>query len=228
MSSSKPSLTRVFFTSTIGLKVVMALSGFALAGFVLGHMTGHLKVFAGREAYNDYAHFLYSLGELLWLARLGLLGLLAAHVYAAVTLAKRNREARPSRYAVKRSRATTVHARIMLWSGLTILAYVIYHVLHFTIPVVHTEYMNPAQPRDVYTYFVQSFQDPLIVFVYTVANVLLASHLSHALTSMFRTLGLSSGRYRGTFEKVGPVFAIVVLAGFLSVPYACLFGIVTL
>lgn len=227
MSASKSSRLSMMWTSTIGLKVIMAASGLILVGFVIGHMAGNLQIFIGREAYNSYAHFLQGLGELLWLARITLLTLLVVHVASAVKLNQRNREARPNAYAKLRSSRTSVHAKIMMLSGLAILAFVLYHLAHFTVRSVHTEYMNPADPTDVYTFFVQSFQDPLITGTYVVANLLLASHLAHATSSMFRTLGVSVGGYRPMLEKVGPAIGLIVAVGNLSMPLACLLGIVT-
>jgi len=227
MSAARSSRLSLLWTSTIGLKVLMAASGVVLVGFVLAHMLGNLQIYGGRQVYNDYAHFMQGLGELLWIMRLGMLAALVTHVASAVKLAQRNREARPTPYAGLKTLKTSVHARLMWLTGLTLLAYIIYHLAHFTTFSVHTEYMNPADPRDAYTYFVQSFQDPRITAAYLVANLLLASHLAHATSSMFRTLGLSAGEYRGFFEKVGPTIGIIVGAGNLSMPLACLVGIVT-
>lgn len=217
----------MLWTSTIGLKVIMAVSGILLVGFVLGHMAGNLQVFLGREVYNGYAEFMQGLGELLWLARITLLVLLVAHVVSAVKLNQVNRQARPRPYLHLRTQRTSPHAKIMFLSGLVILAFVLYHLAHFTIRSVHTEYMNPADATDVYTFFVQSFQNPLVTITYVVANLLLASHLSHATSSMFRTLGLSVGEYRPVFEKIGPAIGVLVAVGNLSMPLACLFGILT-
>jgi len=217
----------MLWTSTIGLKVIMAVSGILLVGFVLGHMAGNLQVFLGREVYNGYAEFMQGLGELLWVARITLLVLLVAHVVSAVKLNQVNRQARPRPYLHLRTQRTSPHAKIMFLSGLVILAFVLYHLAHFTIRSVHTEYMNPADATDVYTFFVQSFQNPLVTITYVVANLLLASHLSHATSSMFRTLGLSVGEYRPVFEKIGPAIGVLVAVGNLSMPLACLFGILT-
>src|SRR5690606_8025317 len=162
MSASKPSRRNMLWTSTIGLKVIMAVSGILLVGFVLGHMAGNLQVFLGREVYNGYAEFMQGLGELLWVARITLLVLLVAHVVSAVKLNQVNRQARPRPYLHLRTQRTSPHAKIMFLSGLVILAFVLYHLAHFTIRSVHTEYMNPADATDVYTFFVQSFQNPLV------------------------------------------------------------------
>jgi succinate dehydrogenase / fumarate reductase cytochrome b subunit len=222
---------RTLWTSTIGLKILMAVSGLGLVGFVLFHMLGHLQVLSGgRDAYNAYAHFMYGLGGFLWLARAGLLGLLAVHVVSAVALKQRNDAARPSRYVVHTHRATTPFARAMFVSGVAVLAFVAYHLAHFTIGVAHPEHFAAVDAqgrRDVFGNFVYSFQNPLVFGLYAVAMVFLCMHLAHACTSMFRTLGVMHGRFRAPLAKVGPTVAVVAGVGFLVPPLLCLLRLVT-
>ncbi|MBV1861742.1 MAG: succinate dehydrogenase cytochrome b subunit [Nannocystaceae bacterium] len=231
MAASKSSSRGPLWSSTIGLKVLMALTGLAMVGFLLGHMAGHLQVFAGRDAYNAYAKFLQGLGGLLWGARLGLLGAIALHVFAALKLNARNKDARPEPYAVKTNRATTPYAISMLYSGYTILAFVGYHIAHFTLGVVHTpiETYGPADDlvHDVFAKYVVDFQNPVIFLLYAAAMVGIAMHLSHAVSSVFRTLGVMRGKYREPLSKVGPIVGYVTAIGFLIPPAACLLGIVT-
>ncbi len=223
-ASNSPRVLR----STIGLKVAMALSGVLLFGFVLQHMFGNLQVFAGREAYNAYAHFMQGLGGIKWAARLGLVGVLALHVYAAIELSSRNRAARPRRYDVVKTQVSTLYSRTMLLSGLVVLAYLAYHLAHFTLEVVHYEPLFDEQGRrDVYVNFVRSFQDPVIALTYCVANVALALHLAHALSSMLRTLGLAQGRFKVPLSRVGPAFGLLIGAGNLAMPLACLLGVIS-
>jgi len=231
MAASKVPSRAPIWSSTIGLKVLMALTGLGLVGFLVGHMAGHLQIFAGRDAYNAYAKFLQGLGGALWVVRLGLLGMLVAHIYAAVTLNKRNQEARPHAYAVKTNKVTTPYAISMLYSGLTILAFVGYHLAHFTLNLVHgpmpMTLLEGEMVRDVYVAYVTAFQNPIIFILYTVAMVGIAMHLAHALTSMFRTLGVMRGKYREPLSKVGPVVGYATAIGFLLPPAACLLRIVT-
>lgn len=227
MAASK----RTLFASTIGLKIVMAASGLGLVGFVLFHMLGHLQVLSGgRDAYNAYAHFMYGLGGFLWLARAGLLGVLAVHVASAIALGQRNGAARPRPYVVQTHRASTPFARWMFVSGVAVLAFVAYHLAHFTIGLAHPEHfaaLDAAGRRDVYGNFVYSFQNPLVFGLYAIAMSLLAIHLAHACTSVFRTLGLMHGRFRAPLSKVGPSVAVVTLVGFLAPPLACLLRLVS-
>jgi succinate dehydrogenase / fumarate reductase cytochrome b subunit len=216
--------------STIGLKILMAVSGFVLVGFVLGHMAGNLQIFAGQDVFNDYAAFMQGLGGLLWAARLGLLAALGLHVGSAVKLTARNLAARPTRYEGLKPARTSMHARYMMWTGVTILLYLGYHLAHFTIGVAHPEHfagVDALGRHDVYNNFVLSFQNPVITILYCAANLAVASHLAHAVTSIFRTIGLSRGALKSPLHKVGPAIGIIVATGNLSMPLACLFGIIT-
>ena len=221
---------RSLWISTIGLKIVMAGTGLLLVGFVVFHMLGNLQVFAGREAFNDYAEFMQSLGGLLWVARLSLLGLLVAHVGSAILLVRRNMAARPKAYARSRHQRSSPWGRTMMLTGVVVLAYIAYHLAHFTLGVAHPEHfggLDEAGRHDVYTNFVLSFQNPVIVGTYVFANIAVAAHLAHATTSVFRTLGFSVGRIKDPIAKVGPALGAVVAIGNLAMPLACLFGALT-
>lgn len=224
-------------TSTLSLKIVMALTGLAGAGFVLFHMVGNLQVFLGREAYNDYAEFMQGLGALKWAARLGLVTILVLHVATAIVLFKRNQTARPERYAELKQRRTSIAAMYMTELGLVLLFYIIYHIAHFTVGAVHTEFGGidyfvledlgkEGLRRDLYSHFIVSFQQPAIALTYIVASLALAAHLAHGATSMFKTLGLAIGRWRVPFEVVGPAFGVLVGLGNISMPIAVWAGII--
>ena len=229
MSAANDSKGFGLWTSTIMLKVIMALTGAGMAAFVLGHMVGHLQMFLGRDAYNAYAEFLqHGMGKLIWVARLGLIGILGAHIAVAAKLTQMNQAARPRDYArALESRRTSPAAKYMVFSGVVIALFIAYHLAHFTLGIIHPEYyglVDPMGRHDVYNNFVYSFQSPMIVGTYVVANVALAMHLSHSMTSMFKTLGLAEGRFRAPFEMVGPLFAGLCLVGFLIPPLACVAG----
>ncbi len=216
-------------TSTVMLKAVMALTGAGMVGFVAVHMAGHLQMFLGRDAYNHYAHFMQSLGELLWIARLGLLGVVGAHIAAAVALSQRNMSARERDYLGKDNRKANVSSLSMRQTGLVILLFIIYHFLHFTVGAVHPEHFSDIDPqgrKDVFNNFVISFQNPAITGAYLVAMTALCLHLAHAVTSMFKTLGVARGSFRKPIESIGPVIAIGLYVGFISVPLACQLGFI--
>lgn len=216
------------WNSTIGLKLLMAVTGLMMVGFVAFHMVGHLQMFQGRTAYNDYAAFMQGLGGVKWLARLGLLGVIAVHVGCAVTLTMRNQHARPNRYAVLRAQRTTLAGRTMLLSGWVVVAFVVFHILHFTAEVVAYEpILDELERRDVYTNFVRSFQNPLLLGIYLVAVAAVSMHLSHSVSSTFRTLGLATGRFKAPLAKVGPAVGLVTGLGFAVVPVACMLRIIS-
>lgn len=224
---SASSTLRQAYRSTVGLKIVMAVSGLLLLLFVLQHLVGNLKVFGGQDAFNAYAEFMQSLGLIKWGARLGLLGLLAAHVASAVKLRARNAAARPSRYVVQRPQASTWYGRTMVVSGVLVLVYLTYHIAHFTGEVVNYQHLvDAAGRRDIYSNFVRSLSSPITGGFYIAGNIALAFHLGHGASSMLRTLGWSQGRFRPAMEKVGPVLGLLVGAGNVSMPLACMAGII--
>lgn len=224
---SASSTLRQAYRSTVGLKIVMAVTGLLLLLFVLQHLVGNLKVFGGQDAFNSYAEFMQGLGLIKWGARFGLLGLLAVHVASALKLRARNAAARPSRYAVSKPQASTWYGRTMMVSGVLVLVYLTYHIAHFTGEVVNYQHLvDAAGRRDIYTNFVRSLGNPAIASLYIAGNVALAFHLGHGASSMLRTLGWSQGRFRPALEKVGPALGLLVGAGNVSMPLACLLGII--
>lgn len=215
--------------STIGLKVLMAVSGAVLVGFALGHMVGHLKVYAGREEYNAYAAFLQGLGELKWVIRIALLVALVLHIRSGLALSARNKAARPQAYAVKRAQRSTPYGRAMLLTGILFVAFILYHLAHFTLGWVHPQYfaVKDALGRpDVYGNFVRSFENPIITGTYLIATAAVSLHIAHAASSMLRTLGISAGAARRFCERIGPALGVILFVGFASVPLACLLGFV--
>jgi succinate dehydrogenase / fumarate reductase cytochrome b subunit len=186
-------------------------------------------VFVGREAYNSYAQTLQSLGALKWGARGGLVAMLVLHVGCALTLSRRNRAARPQEYAVRRMQRATGYGRAMLLTGFVFVAFILYHLAHFTLGWVHPQYFHVVDPlgrTDIYGNFVRSFQSPIITGAYLVAVLAVSMHATHATSSMLRTLGFSRGRSRKVCETAGAVVGVALLAGFACVPIACLFGLV--
>jgi succinate dehydrogenase / fumarate reductase cytochrome b subunit len=223
-----------FLTSSIGSKVLMALSGAALLGFVVMHMLGNLQVFLGADALNAYAKGLHDLGALLWVARLGLLGALFVHVVMAFRLWSANREARPSRYAFQATVQAPITSRSMIMSGASLLLFIVYHLLHFTLGVVGAEYsanttltmLDGEQVRDVYHMVVTGFAHPAVSLSYIAAMLLLGAHLSHGIQSLFQSLGLSAPKYRPLIKKAGPGLAAVLVLGNISMPVAVLLGLI--
>lgn len=224
---SAPNSSSTAWNSTIGLKLLMAVTGLAMVGFVVFHMAGHLQMFAGQVAYNDYAAFMQGLGGIKWGARLGLLATIGVHIACAVKLTARNMAARPSRYEALKAQRSTPWGRSMILTGWVVVAFLLFHLAHFTGEVfLYDPSLIEDGRRDVYTNFVLSFQNPLVTITYLLSVGAVSLHLSHAVSSMFRTLGVAQGRFKEPLNKVGPALAIVCGLGFAIVPLACLLGLV--
>jgi succinate dehydrogenase / fumarate reductase cytochrome b subunit len=218
--------------STIALKLLMAVSGLVFIAYVLLHMYGNLKAFAGHDAYNEYAHHLRTIGEpmlpesgLLWVLRVVLVLALVVHVYAAVALWRRAGRARTQRYQVKRNRGSSFSSRWMRWGGVTILLFVIWHLLNFTVGKVN---VTGGATNDPFNLLVDSFGVWWLTLIYLVAMLALALHLHHGTWSAAQTLGLTgTASARRRAKAAGWVLAVVIAGGFSLVPLAVLSGIIT-
>ena len=216
--------------TVIGKKVVMAVTGLVLVGFVIGHTLGNLKIFAGPNEINAYSQFLrevgspaLSYGQLLWLVRIVLLICVTLHITAAIQLTRMSWAARPIGYTVKRDIETTFAARVMRWAGVLLVAFVIFHLLHLTGGVVG---FRAGQFKDlaVYQNVVAAFAVWPIAVFYIVAMGALCLHLDHGIWSMLQTLGWNTARNEATLQIISRAIAIVVFLGFISVPLAVVTG----
>ena len=222
-----------FWRSTIGKKVVMAVTGLIGIGFVIGHMVGNLQMFQGPAKMNAYAHFLKSLGELLWLARLVLLGAVILHVIAAYQLSRLRLQARPVGYANGSQReVSTLASRTIRWGGAFLLAFIVFHILHFTTGTVFPLASRPDAQypafshTDVYGNVVSAFRNPWVVLFYVVSMLFLLLHLFHGAWSSVRTLGLSKPSRNPLHRRVSTVIAVVVWLGFTAIPVAVFLGVI--
>ena len=216
-------------SSTIGTKYTVAVTGAALALYVLAHMAGNLQIFLGPEAMNAYAASLQGMGALLWVLRIGLLAAFVIHVAGILKLQARNSAARPVRYDGRKPLKSTVYSRTMLLSGGVLLAFVLYHLAHLTFGAVHPAFysLTDAKGRhDVYSMVVLGFREPLVAIPYLVAMTLLFMHLAHGVASMFQSFGLRPPTWRAAIDGFGRVFAIAVVAGNAAIVVACLIGVV--
>ncbi len=218
--------------TTIALKMLMAVSGLLFIVFVLLHMYGNLKAFAGHDAYNDYAEHLRTLGEpmlpysgFLWVLRVALIVALVVHVWAAVALTVRARRARPVRYAVKKNSASTVSSRVMRWGGVALLLFLVWHLINFTIGKVN---VTGRPTTDPYNLLVDSFATWWLTVIYLLAMAALGMHLLHGVWSAAQTLGVTNNAAARRNAKVGGAIAAVVIAGgFALVPIFILAGVIT-
>jgi succinate dehydrogenase / fumarate reductase cytochrome b subunit len=215
--------------SSIGKKALMALSGLVLVGFLISHLLGNLLIFGGPDALNAYGAKLRHLGWGLWAARGFLLVMAGVHIVTSLQLAAENRRARPRRYHVQRYAETTPAARSMLVSGVLVLAYVIYHLLHFTFRVTNPSISHGVDAlgrHDIYAMVVGSFHQPAIALAYVAGMACVCLHLSHGVASAFQTLGLNSERTVPVFSWISRLFAAAMFLGYCAIPAAVLSGVV--
>ncbi len=209
-----------FWSATLGKKAVMALTGVILVGFVVVHLLGNLQVFAGPDKFNTYAHTLKSIPAVLWGARLTLLMAVALHIWSAFSLWRLKAEARPVKYRNQRSIASTYASRTMYWSGPILLLFIVYHLLHFTVGVGGTRFIE-GEPYDN---LVSGFQVVPIALFYILAMGCLCFHLFHGVWSMFQTLGVNHPKYSPLLRFAAKVLAIALFVGFSSIPLGVLLG----
>jgi succinate dehydrogenase / fumarate reductase cytochrome b subunit len=218
--------------STVALKLSMAVSGLVFIGFVLMHMYGNLKAFWGEEAFNGYAAHLREIGEpmlpyegLLWILRVVLIVAVLVHVYSAQALWKRANHARRVKYEVKKNNGSTLSSRTMRWGGLTILLFVIWHLINFTIGKVNITGGDTGNP---YALMVDTFGEWWMTIIYLLAMLALAMHLHHGTWSALQTLGLTNtAKARLHAKRAGIAVAVIIAGGFSLVPLAVLTGIIT-
>lgn len=225
-------MSRLFslWSSTVGKKIMMAVTGVILIGFVVGHMIGNLKVFQGPEAFNHYAEGLrtfgdpfFGRGQLLWIIRLVLLAAVTIHIVAAVQLVTRSKAARSVGYAkYERGMAFSYASRTMAWGGFIILAFVVYHLLHLTLGNVHPDFVH----GDAYHNFVTGFHSVPVSLAYMAAMIPLGFHLYHGFWSMLQTLGATNPKWNHIRRPIAAALALIVVLGNISFPVAVLAGLV--
>lgn len=221
-----------FFASSIGKKIVMAVTGIILVGFVVGHMAGNLQIYMhphdGVHPLDAYGAFLKTMlhGGGIWLARAVLLGAAGAHIWAAAGLTRMNMAARPVGYREVQHQQSTLASRMMRVSGFIVLAFLIFHLLNLTTGQWHPG--GEFEHGKVFQNVVTLFSVPWVSGFYIVAMLALFGHLRHGVWSMLQTLGLSHPRYNGLREKLALGVSILVVGANISFPLAVLFGHVKL
>ncbi|MFY9793729.1 MAG: succinate dehydrogenase cytochrome b subunit [Candidatus Sulfotelmatobacter sp.] len=219
-----------FWHTMIGKKVVMAITGVVLVGFVIGHMLGNLKIFSGPDEINAYSRFLREVGtpaldygQLLWVVRIVLLLCVALHITSAFQLSRMSWAARPVGYDVKRNLETTFAARMMRWGGVLLVAFIIFHLLHLTAGAVGFQ-AGQFRHLAVYQNVTAAFSVWPVTVFYLVAMAALCLHLDHGIWSMLQTLGWNTARNEKTLKIASRAIAIMVFLGFSSVPVSVLVG----
>jgi len=210
--------------------MIVALSGIILILFVIGHLLGNLQIFLGPDWINGYSQHLRDLGPILWIIRIFLLTTVIVHIYVTIRLAIDNRRARPEAYIDKQHVKATFASRHMVMSGLIVLAFIIYHIAHFTVRVTDRRFAllkaDPLNHYDVYSMMVYGFQSIYVSSVYVLGLFLLALHLSHGSSSFFQSLGLNNKTLTPRLAFGGRVFAWLLFLGYTSIPIAVLLGLV--
>ena len=213
-----------FWGSTVGKKVVMAVTGVIMFGFIIGHLLGNLQVYEGPAKLNAYGAFLHSIGELLWPVRIVMLLAVTLHIVATVQLALRTKAARPVGYSRKKAINSSYASRTMYWSGPIVAAFIIFHLLHLT-----AGYIHPGAgfiEGDVYHNVVAGFQVWWVSAWYIFAVSLLGLHLRHGLWSMFQTLGIHQPQHTARLKQAAAVIALLIVLGYISIPISVLLGLV--
>jgi len=208
--------------SSIGRKVIMAVTGVALFGFVLAHMAGNLQAFAGPTKLDEYGAALRRVPAVLWTFRLGLLAIAILHVWAAASLTLTSRGARSRGYRALTPQDSTYASRSMRISGVVLLVFIVYHLLHLTLGSAHPDFVEGAVTHNV----VAGFNVLWVTCFYFLAMACLGLHLWHGVWSMTQTLGLAHPRYDALRENAATVFALLVVLGFLAVPVGVLTGLI--
>jgi succinate dehydrogenase / fumarate reductase cytochrome b subunit len=219
-----------FYHSSVGKKIIVAITGVTLILFVVGHLLGNLQIFLGPDWINGYSQHLRDLGPLLWLIRIFLLVTVIVHIYVTIRLAIDNRRARPEPYVDKNYVKATFASRHMVMSGLIVLAFIIYHLAHFTVRVTDRRFTvlkaDPLGHYDVYSMMVYGFQNIYVSAFYVVGLLLLTLHLSHGSSSFFQSLGLNNKKLTPRLAIGGRIFAWLLFVGYTSIPVAILLGLV--
>jgi len=213
-----------FWQTTVGKKVIMAVTGVILFGFVVGHLLGNLQIFLPPEKINNYAATLRAHPALLWIARITLLVAVVFHTWSSFQLWLLQREARPVSYVKKVNLHSTYASRTMAWSGPIILAFVVFHLLHLTFGTVHPG--GRFETHNVYNNVITGFQVWPVSLFYIIAMIMLCYHLYHGLWSMFQTLGITHPVYTPILRVLAKIVAILIAAGNISIPVAILAGMI--
>ncbi len=206
------------FGTSIGKKLLMAVSGLSFIGFLAGHLAGNLTIYGGADAFNGYAERLHALGPLLGVAEFGLLGLFVIHVIVGLVLFWQNFQARPQRYAVNKSPGgKTIGSATMPYTGVLILLFIIFHLSNFS------RFFVDQSATTIYQLVSTAFANPVYAGLYVLAMFVVALHVSHGFWSLFQTLGLSHAKYTPAITVIGWVLSVVFALGFGFLPIYLVF-----
>ena len=220
------------FSSSLGKKYIMAVSGLVMFLFVIGHLAGNLQFFLGAESINRYGHFLQTNLELIWPARIFLLLMIGLHIWSAIKLSAENKAARPIPYADWNPTTASYASRTMLMSGIIIFVFIVYHLLHYTLVIKNINFtgqdfatFEDSQKRhDIFKMMVYGFHNPWVSIFYIVGIALLCLHLSHGVSAMFQSLGLKNKVYGPCLDTAARAISWLIFLGYVSIPISVLLG----
>ena len=213
--------------SSVGKKILMAITGFVAFGYIIGHMLGNLQIFIGPDQINTYAKVLHTYPALLWVVRSALIVAFGGHIWLGAQLKLENLAARPTAYERRNTVKATLASRTMIWTGLTVFAFVVYHLLHFTATTINPgfEHLTDAQGRhDTYSMVILGFQSVPVAVMYFLAVGLVCYHLSHGIASMFQSMGWNNRDTEKRLRLISVAISTLVFLGYASVPLAVLLG----
>lgn len=210
------------WNSTVGKKIVIALTGAIGVGYLVAHVLGNLLAFQGAQRINAYATLLKSNLGLLWTARSILIAAVTLHIVAAYQLARISQKSRPIGYKRWRATASDFASRTMRWTGPLVGIFIVYHLLHLTTGTLHPDFNE----RNVYHNVISGFQIWYVSAIYIVAMLALSLHLYHGAWSMFESVGINSPKYNRLIRVLATFLTVVVVGGFISIPVAVLLGLI--
>ncbi|QNE73563.1 succinate dehydrogenase [Streptomyces finlayi] len=226
----RPSMTRTLWDSTVGKKTIMAVSGLVMLLYLVAHMIGNLKIFFGPGEFNRYAHWLRTMGEpvlhhewALWLVRVGLVAAVVLHAVSAYQLSRRDIRARPSKYVHRKPRASYA-TRTMRWGGIILALFIVWHILDLTTGTVHPGGFQSGHP---YQNVIDTFSTWYGNVIYIAAVLALGLHVRHGFWSAAQTLGVGNATRDRILKTTANTLALVLTAGFVSVPVAVMTGVVS-
>jgi succinate dehydrogenase / fumarate reductase cytochrome b subunit len=216
--------------SSVGRKMIVAVTGVILIFFVIGHLLGNLQIFIGPDWINGYSQHLHDLGPILWMIRAFLLASVILHIYFTILLAIENRRARPDAYRDRNYVKASWASRHMVVSGLIVLAFIVYHLAHFTFRTTDARFAllkpDALGHYDVFSMMVYGFQNVYVSAFYIVGLFLLTLHLTHGSSSFFQSLGFNDQRLAPKLALAGRIFAWLLFVGYASIPTAVLLGFI--
>jgi len=217
-----------FLKSSVGRKILVAVTGIIMILFVIFHTLGNSTIYF--NWLNAYADHLHALSPLIWIYRIFMLVVLSVHIFFGIQLTIENNAAKPLAYACKKNPRATFASKNMIWTGIIIAVYLVYHLLHFTIRAINPElsasqHIDVMGRPDVHKMVVLNFQNFFVSFIYMLAMIVLALHLTHGTQSLFQTLGLNNDKTMPVITKMGAITAIILSLSYISIPVLVLMGI---